>query len=102
MDPSMLCQVHAMPCIWSYSARPAFHNAWNTPVASHSRNLLWIALALPKRSLGSALHWQPVRSTYTMASNTSRAGLGGRPAPGLLASWNQRFDTLPEIVRHNP
>ena len=41
------------------------------------------ALALPKRSLGKAFHWQPVRSTNTMASNTCRAGLGGRPAPGL-------------------
>ena len=29
-----------------------------------------MALALPKRSLGSAFHWQPVRSTYTIASNT--------------------------------
>lgn len=42
----------------------------------------WYATA-PKRSAGSAFHWQPVRSTYTMASNTWRAGLGGRPAPGL-------------------
>ena len=40
-------------------------------------------LALPKRSLGSTFHWQPVRRRYTTPSNTWRAGLGGRPAPGL-------------------
>lgn len=83
MAPSMLCQRHAMPSIWSYSASPAFQIAWNTPAFSHSRNRLWTALALPNRSLGKAFHWQPVRSTYTTASNTCRAGLGGRPAPGL-------------------
>src|SRR6218665_349390 len=33
----------------------------------------------------------------------SRAGLGHiRLVTRTLASWNQRFDTLPEIVRHNP
>ena len=83
MAPSMLCHRHAIPCIWSYSARPAFQIASNTPAFSHSRNRLWIALALPKRSLGRAFHWQPVRSTKMMASNTCRAGLAGRPAPGL-------------------
>ena len=61
--PSMLCQRQAMPCIWSYSAKPAFQRASKNPAASHSRNRLWMALALPKRSLGSAFHWQPVRST---------------------------------------
>lgn len=83
MAPSMLCQRHAMPSIWSYSASPAFQIAWNTPAFSQSRNRLWTALALPNRSLGKAFHWQPVRSTYTTASNTCRAGLGGRPAPGF-------------------
>ena len=83
MAPSMLCQRHAMPSIWSYSASPAFQIAWNTPAFSHSRNRLWTALALPNRSLGKAFHWQPVLSTYITASNTCRAGLGGRPAPGL-------------------
>lgn len=38
-----------------------------------------IAQALPKRSFGSAFHWQPVRNTYTTSSNTSRAGFGLRP-----------------------
>ncbi len=41
------------------------------------------APALPKRSLGRALHRQPVRSTNTTTSKTWRAGLAGRPAPGF-------------------
>ena len=57
--------------------------AVNTPALSHSRNRLWTELGLPKRSLASDFHWQPVRSTNTTASNTWRAGLGGRPAPSL-------------------
>src|ERR1035437_239083 len=85
MAPSILCHRQALPSIWSYSATPAAHIASNTPARSHSRNLLWIALALPKRSLGKAFHWQPVRNTYTTASNTSRAGLGLRPPPALRA-----------------
>lgn len=79
----MLCHRQAMPAKSSYSANPAFHSASKKPARSHARNRLCTALALPKRSAGSAFHWQPVRSTYTMASNTWRAGLGGRPAPGL-------------------
>ena len=75
-----------MPSISSYSASPACHSAKNTPARSHSRNRLWIALALPKRSRGSAFHWQPVRSTYTIASNTSRGSFGLRPPPGLRAN----------------
>src|SRR5439155_26981508 len=51
------------------------------PALSHSRNRLWMALALPKRSLGNAFHWQPVRNTYTIASKTTRASLGLRPPP---------------------
>ena len=73
-----------MPCIWSYSASPALHSVSKKPDRSYSKKRLWIALALPKRSLGNAFHWHPVRSTYTMASNTWRAGFGGRPAPGTL------------------
>src|SRR5690348_12300233 len=59
-----------MPSISSYSANPAFQSAWEKPACSHSRKRLWMALALPKRSLGNAFHWQPVRIIYTMASNT--------------------------------
>src|SRR4030095_7253639 len=81
--PSTLCHRHAMPSMSSYSARPPFHTSSKKPACSHSRKRLWTALALPKRSLGNAFHWQPVRSTYTTASKTCRAGLGGRPAPGL-------------------
>jgi hypothetical protein len=51
--------------------------------AGRGRSYIGIALARPKRSAGNAFHWQPVRSTYTMPSTTCRAGLGGRPAPGL-------------------
>lgn len=83
MAPSMLCHRHAMPSRSSYPARPARQIASNTPAFSQSRKRLWIALALPKRSLGSAFHWQPVRRTKTIASNTTRAGFAGRPAPGL-------------------
>lgn len=79
----MLCHRHAMPSISSYSANPSCHSAKNRPAFSHSRNCLCTALALPKRSCGSAFHWQPVRSTYTMASNTSRGSFGLRPPPGL-------------------
>src|SRR5436309_14374560 len=81
----MLCHRQAMPSISSYSANPACHSATKNPALSHSRNRLWMALALPKRSLGSALHWQPVRNTYTIASNTTRASLGTRPPLGLRA-----------------
>lgn len=45
-----------------------------------------------------------------MASNTSRAGLGGRPAPGLRmyilsghrARRNQRLHPLPELIGYDP
>ena len=72
-----------MPSISSYSANPACHRARKTPAASHSRNRVWIALALPNRSAGNAFHWHPVRNTYTMASKTRRGGFGLRPPPGL-------------------
>ena len=73
----------------SYSANPAAQITSNTPALPHSRNRLWIALALPKRSLGSAFHWQPARNTYTMPSKTSRAALGLRPPPALRTySWS--------------
>ena len=42
-----------------------------------------MALALPKRFVGKAFHWHPVRSTCTMLSKTCRAGFRGRPASGL-------------------
>jgi hypothetical protein len=35
---------------------------------------LWRA-GLPKRSFGRAFHWQPVRSTYKMASKICRGGM---------------------------
>src|SRR5438132_9173463 len=48
-----------------------------------------MALALPNGSPGNAFHWQPVRNTYTMASNTTRASLGLRPPPGLRANFRR-------------
>ena len=77
----MLCHLQAMPSSSSYSAKPIFQIALKKPALDQSMNFWCTALALPKRSNGSAFHWQPVRSTYTIASNTSRADLGGRPAP---------------------
>src|SRR5450631_1018510 len=85
--PSTLCQRQGMPSMSSYSASPACHKMRKNPALSHSRKRLWIALALPKRSLGSAFHWQPVRSTYTIASNTVRAPFGLRPPPGLRRNF---------------
>ena len=82
--PSMLCHLQAMPSISSYSESPARHSASKKPASSHSRNRLWMALALPNRSLGMAFHWHPVRNTYTMPSKTCRGGFAGRPAPGFL------------------
>ena len=38
---------------------------------------------MPNHSLGNAFHWHPDSSPYMTASKTWRAGLGGRPAPGL-------------------
>jgi hypothetical protein len=81
IEPSTLCHNQAMPSISSYAASPRRHIFTNTPQRFHSRKYLWIELALPY-SLGSAFHWQPVRRTYTMASNTLRGSMGLRPPPG--------------------
>lgn len=81
--PSTLRQRQAILAICAYSAKPAFQSVSKKPTASHSRKRLWTALALPNRSLGNAFHGIPVRSTYTMISNACRAGIAGRPVPGL-------------------
>lgn len=81
--PSMDCQAQAMPSRSSYSASPFRHSRTKTPLRFHSWKYLWIELALPNRSSGSAFHWHPVRSTYTIPSNTLRASSGLRPPPGL-------------------
>ena len=83
--PSKLCHRQAIPSISSCSASLARQSAEKKPACSHSRNRLWIALALPKCSRGSAFHWQRVRNTYKIASNTSRGAFGLRPPPGLRA-----------------
>jgi len=82
MAPSMLCHAQAMPSISSYSAKPRLHILTNAPDRFHLRKYLCTELALPY-SLGKAFHWHPVRSTYTIASNTLRVSIGFRPPPGL-------------------
>ncbi len=81
MAPSILCQDHAMFSISSYSANPLRHIFTNTPLCFQYKKYLCTELALPY-SFGSAFHWQPVRSTYTIASNTLRGSIGLRPPPG--------------------
>lgn len=79
--PSMLCHNQAIPSISSYSARPRRHIFMKTPQRFHLRKYACTELALPY-SFGKAFHWQPVRNTYTIASNTLRGGIRFRPAPG--------------------
>ena len=104
MAPSMLCQRQAMPSISSYSARPAFHIFRKKPSRCQRWKWACTALALPY-SLGNAFHWQPVRSTYTIAEKTCLAGIGLRPAPGLR--WylrprgRFRAGTSRSILLHN-
>ena len=69
-----------------------------TSANTHSRNRSSTALALPRRSLGRAFHWQPVRSRYTTASNTCRVLFAGN----ALTYRDERFDALPEIIGHHP
>ena len=83
MPPSRLCHRHAIPSRSSYSDRPLRHRRTKTPAAAHKRKYLWMELALPKRSSGNAFHWQPVRNTYTIPSNTFRESRGLRPPPGF-------------------
>jgi hypothetical protein len=82
MAPSMLCHAQATPSRSSYSANPFRHRRTKTPLRFQSRKYLWIELALPNRSAGSAFHWHPVRNTYTIPSNTRRGSIGLRPPPG--------------------
>ena len=80
--PSMLCHLQAIPSISSYSASPFLQRCKNTFLRSHSKKYLWIELGLPYTSCGSAFHWQPVRSTYTIPSKTLRGSMDFRPPPG--------------------
>jgi hypothetical protein len=83
IEPSMLCQAHAMPSNASYSAKPRRHIFTNTPSCFHSRKYWCTELALPY-SFGNAFHWQPVRRTYTIPANMRRGSKGFRPPPGRL------------------
>ena len=82
MAPSILCQAQAAPSRSSYSANPLRQSRTKTLLRFHSKKYLWIELALPNLSSGSAFHWHPVRSTYTMPANTLRGSIGLRPPPG--------------------
>jgi hypothetical protein len=79
--PSILCHDQAIPSISSYTANPRRHILTNTPQRFHFRKYACTELALPY-SFGRAFHWQPVRSTYTIASNTRRGSIRFRPPPG--------------------
>ena len=81
--PSMLCHDHAIPSISSYSAKARRHILTNTPCRFHSKKYWCTELALPY-SFGKAFHWQPVRRTYTIASNIRRGAMGLRPPPERL------------------
>ena len=79
--PSILCHRQAIPSISSYSASPLRQRLTNTPFRFHSKKYLWIELALPNTSFGSAFHWHPVRKTKTIPSKTLRGSIGFRPPP---------------------
>jgi hypothetical protein len=83
IEPSILCHDQAIPSISSYSANPFRQRRINTPCRFHSKKYWWMELGLPKSFLDSAFHWQPVRRTYTMPSNTLRGSIGLRPPPGF-------------------
>lgn len=104
--PSKLCHCQAIPSRSSYSASPLRHRRTNTPFCTQSRKYLWMELALPKRSSGKAFHWQPVRNTYTIPSNTRRGSSGGRPPPGFrrYLRFASRFGLgmFGSTIAHNP
>lgn len=79
--PSMLCHLHAIPSISSYSWSPALHNCIKNPAEIHSWKYRCTALGVPNLSLESAFHWQPVLSTYMMPSKTLRDGILFLPPP---------------------
>lgn len=81
--PSMLCHAQAIFSRSLYSANPLRQRRTKKPASFHSRKYLWTELALPKRSSGNAFHWQPVRNTYIIPSNTRRISSALRPPPGL-------------------
>lgn len=81
IDPSMLCHRQAIPSTSSYSASPLRQRRTKTFFRCHSKKYLWMELGLPYTSLGSAFHWQPVRSTYIIPPKTFRGSMDFRPPP---------------------
>jgi len=81
--PSTLCHFQAMPSKPSYSANPRRQRRTKNPHRFHSWKYLCTELELPNTSFGKAFHWHPVLSTYTMAENTRRAGIGFLPPPAF-------------------
>jgi len=81
IDPSMLCHRQAIPSTSSYSASPLRQRRTKTFFRFHSKKYLWMELGLPYTSLGSAFHWQPVRSTYIIPPKAFRGSMDFRPPP---------------------
>src|SRR5215210_7407391 len=67
-----------MPCSASYRWSWSAHSRCQMPCSTHSWKRWWQVEPEPN-SLGTAFHWQPVRSTYRMPSSTRRKGTIGRP-----------------------
>lgn len=65
--PSIACPSQAMPTCASETSNPARQSRSNTPARAHARKRSETVLDAPTLR-GSAFHWQPVRSTETMAS----------------------------------
>jgi hypothetical protein len=55
--------------------------AWKTPSCTQRWKRSWAVEPGQKRVASSAFHWQPVRSTKSMASMQTRSGVGGLPPP---------------------
>jgi hypothetical protein len=72
--PSIACQAHSIPFNSSYSNKPCRHISRKTPAAPHSWKRRWALLLEQIAVAFRAFHWQPVRSTKTIASMARRSG----------------------------
>ena len=94
--PSMLCQSQAMPSISLYSASPARHSSLKKRFLSLQKALVRCTGAAKPFLRESAFHWQPVRSTNTMASKPlapawiyARQACGRRFSADRAHIWSQ-------------
>ena len=67
-----------MPSSSSYSRKASFQSRKKTPFRVHSWKYLCKVLGAPNPR-GASFHWQPVRRTYKIPSNSRRASARGRP-----------------------